>query len=63
MNELSAPSALYYSSLVTGGEYRVSLSQEQACVFLKLAAYGYESLTSDEVDTFHDGIEAFALTV
>lgn len=44
-----APKRLdYYKDLTSGGEYAVNLSQDEACVALKIHDYGVDNLPDDE---------------
>jgi hypothetical protein len=38
----------YYKDLTSGGEYSINLSQEEACIALKVHDYGVDDLSSDE---------------
>lgn len=38
----------YYRDLTLGGEFKIDLTQEEACVALKVYDYGVEALSNDE---------------
>ena len=38
----------YYKGLTSGGEYRVNLRQDEACVALKVHDYGVDTLNDEE---------------
>lgn len=40
--------ASHYADLTQGGEYRVTLTREEACVVLKIHDDGVDSLSEDE---------------
>lgn len=43
----------YYSDLTSGGQYTVSLNQDEACVALKVYDYGVNTLNENEVQILH----------
>lgn len=43
----------YYKDLTSGGSIEVQLSQEQACIVLKVYDYGVDALASEERDILH----------
>ena len=43
----------YYRTLTAGGEWKVRLSQDEACVALKIYDYGVDAIDSNEKEILH----------
>lgn len=54
LEQLLAPKPMeHYAKLTNGGEFKVTITQDEACVALKIHDYGVEALNNDEKTALH----------
>lgn len=57
VNDLFKPKDLsYYQNLTAGGDYQVSLNQQQASIILKIHDYGIDALNQDDVQHLYSAV-------